>query len=142
MDRTVTDAINELNAFVATGDEYEDIEELDRLTDGLSKVPNAPAALPALFGVLERHPDFFLGAPGPVVHTIEAIGGHAQELGNSIERTPVDLTVWMVNRLLNSALDVDARKSWIETLRAVADNPEVAEPVRNSAKQFLRFQGE
>ena len=134
-------ACGRARTFGESGDRYADIERLAEITEKLPTLADAATALPALFGVLERHPDDDLGAPGPVVHTIEAIGGHIPELLKSIGRVPVDLTVWMVNRLLNSELDANTRKALMETLRDVADNETVTEDVRESSRRFLAFQG-
>lgn len=142
MNRTVADVIAKLDTFVASGEECEDVDCLDAVVDGLRSMPGAPAALPALFGLLERHSQCDLGAPGPIVHEIEAIGGHVSELLASIRRFPVDLTVWMVNRLLNSDLEPPIREALLNALRDVAMNEAVTEQVRESARQFLEFQGE
>ena len=141
MNRTVADIIAKLDAFVASGNECEDVDRLDAVVDGLRSMPGARTALPALFDLLERHPQSDLGAPGPIVHEIEAIGGHVSELLASIRRFPVDLTVWMVNRLLNSDLEPPIREELLDALRDVATNKAVIEQVRESARQFLEYQG-
>lgn len=140
MERTVENVVAELNEFVTQDDEYADIDRLTEITDGLAELPGSSAALPALFGVLERHPNSDLGAPGPVVHCIESIGGHVPELSASIKRAPVDLTVWMVNRLLNSDLDADTRSSLLAALEVVARDESASQSVRDSARGFLGHQ--
>ena len=49
-------------------------ERLYELTDALMATPSSPpeAAIPELFGVMERMSDANLGSPGPLVHTLEA----------------------------------------------------------------------
>jgi len=141
MSRTVHDVVADLDAFMAVNDGCGDVDRLNAITYGLAAQPAASTALPALFAVLERHPTSDLGAPGPIVHTIEAIGGHIDELLGSIRRAPVDLTVWMVNRLLNSDLDAGVRESLIDALRDVARNEALPQHVRDSAREYLEFQG-
>src|SRR5262245_27654729 len=54
-------------------------------------------AIPAMFALFERYPEAELGNPGPLVHTIEAMGGYENQLRMSIERCPSFYTLWMVN---------------------------------------------
>ena len=138
--RSVSDIIAELGAFTAMDDENADVQRLDEITDGLASIDDASVALPALFGVLERHADCELGVPGPIVHTIEAIGDHTDELLASITRVPTTLSVWMVNRLLNFDLPHDLRKSLISTLTRVSIDDSVADNIRDSANESLEFQ--
>ena len=78
-------------------------ERLSELTDALTGIPGGPeAAIPELFGVMERMPDADLGSPGPLVHTLEALKGYEVELIRSVSRSPSLLSVWMINRILNT----------------------------------------
>ena len=140
MSRTVNDVIAELGEFMAVDDECEDVGRLYVITDGLPGMSSASAALPALFGVLERHPHCDLGSPGPIVHAIEAIGGHVPGLVASLRCIPVPLTVEMVNRLPNSDLEDAVREALIHELRGVAEDEAVGDSVRDVAKYSLDFQ--
>jgi hypothetical protein len=65
-------------------------ERLYGLTDALIAAPDVPpeAAIPEVFGVMERMPAADLGLPGPLVHTLEALKGYEPELMRSVRRSP------------------------------------------------------
>jgi hypothetical protein len=70
-----------------------------------------------MFGLMERMPDVELGSPGPLVHTLEAIPGYESYLVNSVRKQPSLLSVWMVNRMLNSPILEDHRQFWMALLQ-------------------------
>jgi hypothetical protein len=116
-------------------------ERLSELTEALMAIPGAgEAAIPELFGVMERMPDADLGSPGPLVHTLEALKGYEQELIRSIRRCPSLLSVWMVNRILNTDLPSDIRRSYMSLLNEAATRPEVSKAVHDDARDFLELQ--
>src|SRR4051812_22930871 len=88
-------------------------ERLDELTNELLTMPNAQAAIPELFDVMERLPDSELGSTGSLVHTLEKLPGYEQELVRSVRRRPAILSVWMINRILNAKLSDDQRRMYI-----------------------------
>jgi hypothetical protein len=112
------------------------------LTDALAATPGGPpaASIPELFGVMERMPDADLGSPGPLVHTLEAWRGYETELIRSVRRRPSLLSVWMVNRILNTDLPSDSRHSYLSLLNEAATRSDVPKAVRESAREFLELQ--
>src|SRR5689334_5693735 len=87
-------------------DEQAGINKLNDLTDELMASPQPERAIPVMFAVMERMPDTYMGTPGPLVHTLEQMSGlYEGELVESIKRQPADLSVWMVNRILNAERD-------------------------------------
>jgi|SRR5471030_50595 len=118
------DVISALDAFVpADGAEnigrlYEILDPLQQLTPDL----RAPV-IPAILGLIERHPEAELGSPGPLVHELESIPGHESFLRDSVLRHPADLNIWMVNRIFNSELILGVRSSWLEVLETVLKHP-------------------
>ena len=117
-------------------------ERLYELTDALTSTPGGPpdAAIPELFGVMERMPDADLGSPGPLVHTLEALKGYEGELIRSVRRSPSLLSVWMVNRILNTDLPSDTRESYMSLLNETATRPDVPKAVREDARDFVQLQ--
>ena len=115
-------------------------ERLWQLTDALMSLPEPERAIPELFRVMERLPDTDLGSPGPLVHTLEVLKGYEAELIRSIRRSPSLLSVWMVNRILNTELQPEIRKSYISLLDDAAARSDVPKTVRNDARHFLEFQ--
>ena len=94
-----------------------------------------------MFSVMERLPDADLGSPGPLVHTMERWrGGYENELVNSVRRCPSMLSVWMVNRILNSDLPDNTRRTYVSPLHYAATHPSASEDVRESAREFIEFQ--
>jgi hypothetical protein len=115
-------------------------ERLAELTDALMSIPHAEKAIPELFSVMERLPDADLGSPGPLVHTLERLHGYEEELVSSIHRRPSLLSVWMVNRILNTDLPDDARLSFIALLNEATTHPNAPESVREDARSFVELQ--
>ena len=116
-------------------------ERLAELTDALMSVSEPEQAVPEMFRLIERLSDAHLGSPGPLVHTMERWRGrYEDELVNSIRRRPTKLSVWMVNRILNSDLPRDTRRLYMSLLNEAATHPAASEPVRESARHFIEFQ--
>ena len=117
-------------------------ERLYELTDALVATPGGPpeAAIPELFGVMERMPDADLGSPGPLVHTLEALKGYEAELIRSVRRSPSLLSVWMVNRILNTDLPSATRDSYMSLLNEAATRSDVPRAVRDDARGFVQLQ--
>jgi hypothetical protein len=114
-------------------------EQLHQLTDALMKLPSPERAIPELFAVMERFPDAELGSPGPLVHTLERMN-YAEELVASVRRRPTPHTVWMINRILNTALPPERRQSYLELLASVEHHPTATDSARDQARDFLEFQ--
>ena len=136
------DVITELDVFVPA-DEVENVgylyEVLDRLTP-LAPELRAPV-IPAIFRLIERHPEAELGSPGPLVHMLESIPGYEPFLRDSVLRQPVDLSIWMVNRILNSEISTSARSNWIAVLEAVLEHPLASREAQDVASSLLKHQG-
>ena len=137
---TVRAVIEALSSFEAVQDETENLHRLYQILEGFDSLPNRELAMPAMFSLMERFPEALFGSPGPLVHELEAIPGYQPLLKQSMAKQPTDLTVWMVNRLLNSKLSSEDRRSWLGILRSAAEHPRAAIPVREAALCFLERQ--
>jgi hypothetical protein len=89
---------------------------------------------------LERLDGADLGAPGPIVHFLESVGGYEEELRRSLERKPTYYAIWMVNRILNGARGAP-RESWLEEMRKIAMRQDIRSELSERAKEYLAFQG-
>jgi hypothetical protein len=100
--------------------------------------------IPVLFEVMERWPEDDLGCPGPLVHCIEGqpLEDYEPLLLQSFRRRPVWLTIWMVNRILNTKRKGDDRERLLAALRSVAEHPLASEFQKESAARFLKVQAE
>lgn len=116
------------------------MERLQELTGAVATLPSPELAVPEMFQLMERMPEAELGSPGPLVHTLEGIPGYEGHLADSVRRQPSLLSVWMVNRILNSPLMEDQRQFWIALLRRSADRPDLPQAVRKDVLGFLARQ--
>ena len=100
-----------------------DYEQAYELIDSVSLMEKAEQAraIPALFEFIETHFDKDLGSPGPFVHFLEEQDCE-QELLESLRRKPTDLTVHMVNRILNSLSGIEHTR-WLKELEIVIIHP-------------------
>jgi hypothetical protein len=92
-----------------------------------------------MFALMERMEDVDLGSPGPLVHALESTGAaYEPGLMESVRRKPSSLSVWMVNRILNTTR-VD-RAAWLDLLAVAATHPLASDTTRSAAKAFLAHQ--
>lgn len=92
-----------------------------------------------MFALMERLDDVDLGAPGPLVHALESTGrDYEAPLEESVRRKPSPLSVWMVNRILNT--DPPDRQSWLDLLTLAAAHPLASEATHADARDFLAHQ--
>jgi hypothetical protein len=136
---SVDATIAALKAFVPTGD-GKDVAGLYEILEGFGSLPGRDRAIRAMFQLMERFPDADLGAPGPLVHEIEAIDGYQLLLRESLHRRPTEHTLGMVNRILNSRLSEEDRRSWMKELFAVAHHPDAPVSARQAAQFFIDHQ--
>jgi len=116
------------------------MERLYELTDAALELNEPGTLMPEMFQLMERLPEEDLGSPGPLVHTLEAMPGYEPYLSESMRRKPSSLSVWMVNRILNSSVSADRRVVWLALLEKATEDPEIPESVRRDARDFLTLQ--
>jgi len=126
MTRSADDLVSELQAFEPADDGADNVHRLNELLAGFAALPGCERVAPALFALLERHPQADFGTPGPLAHALEALPGYPALLADSLERQPTELTGWLANRL--------------KRLTVVTSHPQAAANVRDSAIRFLDFQ--
>jgi hypothetical protein len=97
-------------------------------------------AIPAMFALFERFPDAELGNPGPLVHTLERMGGYEGELRRSLHRRASFYTVWMVNRIINGEKEARVRRDWLAVLENVASDERNLADVREEASRLVAHQ--
>lgn len=92
-----------------------------------------------MFDLMERLDDVDLGSPGPLVHALESTGGaYEPRLEASVRRKPSPLSVWMVNRILNT--DRSDRQYWLDLLTLAATHPLASATTHAEAQAFLTYQ--
>jgi hypothetical protein len=137
---SIDSVIAALDAFQPSAVDTHNVHRLYEIFDGFRSLSGRERAAPAIYALLERFPDAELGSPGPLVHELEAIVGYQALLLASLHRQPSDLTVWMVNRILNSELSSEQRQMWLSELRAAGQHPNAPESTRMSVTDFLEYQ--
>ena len=96
-----------------------------------------------LLSIFERFPnDDGYESFWSIVHTLEAFPGYEPHLIKSIERTPAELSLTMVNRLLNAGVSEVSGLSLIALLEAVASSSKVDRPVAKAAQGCLSYQAQ
>ena len=116
-------------------------QKLSELTDASLLLPSPERIIPELFKVIERLPDSDLGSPGPIVHTLEKMrGSYEAHLLESVRGHPTVLSVWMVNRILNTALSPESRGVWMAVLEDASKHSLANEETRESALNFIDHQ--
>jgi hypothetical protein len=143
---TYEEVISGLRSLEARDFDYNNIdacgwERLEELTVALMELPSPERAIPELFSVMERLPESDLGSPGPLVHTMEKlVGSYEEELAESVRRRPTELSVWMVNRILNGELSEARRQHYLALLEAAAIHPSANDTLRDVVRGFLDHQ--
>jgi hypothetical protein len=139
MARELAAILRDLESVDLAGDDY--MSRLYDLAAELEAAPDRSKAIGSVFSFMERHPDADLGTPGPLVHFLELFSGPEYEtpLVASLSRQPTPMTVWMLNRLINSLRGSD-RERYIEILRSLSSesNPNIS--VRERASRYLTHQ--
>jgi hypothetical protein len=117
------------------------IERLEELTEELRRCDDAELAVAPILRFIEEHPSQDLGAPGPLVHFVEQFyrRGYEDELVKSVESRPTDLSVWMLNRLINGSEGIE-KEHYIGVLRRVAKDKRTDATLRSLADEFLSYQ--
>jgi hypothetical protein len=143
-DSRIVALIAALNSFEPSRDDIDKLYDLYRLFEGFHSLPDRDRVAPALFGLVERFPDRESGSSGPLDHHVgallrwlEAIPSHLPLLRESLHRWPVQHTVWMVIRQLNTTLPRDQTESWLSELRAAAEHPLASAQTRRFAEDSL-----
>jgi hypothetical protein len=102
----------------------------------IAKLHEADELMHDLFAVLERFPDTFLGAPGPVVRALEAIEGYEDMLRASVRKKPTMHTLAMMMRIVNACRSREERRKWNRLIRTIADDESLG-PLSEEASAFL-----
>ncbi len=146
MKRTTDKIIEIINTFTPFDeDDFENDNEtfLSELTEELLSNPCPEKAINPFLILIEKNSTADLGSPGPIVHFLEKfIGSYEKCLYQSLERKPSLLTIWILNRILNSAEEITTKKDLMERMYNVTLHPLATDNEKEEANEFLRFQHE
>ena len=129
--------IDELNKFDPAQCDWKD---LDVLIEKASE-HSGEDIVKALLNLFERFPEHDgYGVFWSIIHTLETIGCYETELVNSIQRQPHEMSVLMLNRLLNDGdNEINGRKI-VEILQDIAANNSFSHEIRKQAKNLIEDQ--
>lgn len=84
---------------------------LDEIDDEIEKFRKSldSSVIQEIFMIFEKYPQFHFGIPGSLTHYVESFykqgDTYEKELMASLNRTPTELTLFMLNRLINGTED-------------------------------------
>lgn len=111
---------------------------LERVVVEAGEVPDPDRVFPYVFRFFERYPDAELGMPGPLVHFVERYyPRYVDELERSLKRKPTTYAVWMVHRVLNSAVPSDMKQRLLPMLESVLQHAKADDLAKEAATTFL-----
>ncbi len=132
--RNIEDVVRDIDSFIPVNDEWEALDELVEEACNFNDI----RVVKSLLFVLERNPEHDgHGTFWSVVHGLENIGNYEKELVQSVLNKPHEMSLLMLNRLLNSNVDLIDGKPIVEILREVSDNSKFSKGHRETAKQYL-----
>ena len=135
MDEDIRRLFDELEDHI--GDDWiEDYE--DELVNALEARTDKERFIEPIFALPEKYPLADWGIPGALAHFLESFDTETEErfLLNSLERQPTMLTVFMLNRLINT----DGKPEYLAAMRGIAGNTAIASEISASAWDFDEFQ--
>jgi hypothetical protein len=126
---------------ISDAQSVEHLKALQALIPELEPATCGPEEFEALLGVLERAPlDDGFESYWSIVHFLEACEGYEPSLLASIGRQPTELSLAMVNRMLNAGIEAYGDQALLDVLIKVAQRPELDERLRIVACGFVEHQ--
>jgi hypothetical protein len=122
--------------FIDNDEENEMIDVEYELVEYLEENLYSTNILNRLFKFIEHNNLAFLGMPGPIVHYIESITDYEKELLKSIKRQPSLTTLTMLNRILNSDVDIDTKNEYKILLDEIVKK-ELNEEIKDEVQDII-----
>ncbi|WP_214229584.1 hypothetical protein [Pedobacter sp. B4-66] len=141
---TTQEIIIEINKLIIQSlDDLGALERIDKLTNLLRVNGDGYLACEHLIYLLERHPNVEFGTPGEPVHTLETFQGYYEVfLYQSLERQPTQMTVWMLNRIINAEANIEKKNELLNRLGNCLNHPSANEVAKEATLNFLKYQTE
>lgn len=135
--RTVEVILKDIEEFIPVDDEWEALDEL--IFEALSA--NDSRIIKSLLGVLERNQEHDgYGVFWSIVHGLEGAGNYEKELVLSLNRRPHEMSLIILNRMLNGGLYEIDGKPILNVLEEIALNQKFPESIREIANDFICYQ--
>jgi hypothetical protein len=125
-------------AAIALFDDF--VPRSESLTEEWTSTGAGVETIEPILRFMESHPSLDFGSPGPLVHFVERFygRGYEQRLLQSIQRRPIALTAWMLNRVINGTKDAGTRMSFIDLMEKASGNPLVDQETRDLMAHFVQ----
>lgn len=132
--------LDELKKAVTAENILETQSLLERIDEKFS-ISDVHVIIEFVLEIMEKNPCLDFGSPGPLVHFMERYYGKGYEdlLLKSLERKPIEHTVWMTNRILNDP-QFKGRQQFLKTLESSLKNENLEDSTRAEILSLLRFQ--
>ena len=138
MNDDIQEIISRIEHFEPTDDGW---LELDGLIQRLLAFEHPERGIDALLGVLERFPEGDgYGVFWSILHALESLPGYQNKLVESVLRRPSEMTVTMINRMLNAGLTEVGGTNLLILLENVARNQTYPAAIREEAKGYIEWQ--
>ncbi len=134
MTRPISQICDEIDAFQPIDGEWLPLDDL--IAEALDH-PDASAAFRSLLGVFARFPDDDgAGVFWSIIHGLESFPDYQPTLLTAVRESPTELSLTMVNRMLNANETHVGDVSWLSVLQAVAGNDAYFQRLRAVASRF------
>jgi len=90
--------------------------------------------------LFENNPEFDFGSPGSLTHYLERFykKGYEKKLISSIQRRPTGHTLWMLNRIINSA-STQEKKEYLLVIKNIYSDNRLEQTLRDRALKFYQL---
>lgn len=121
--------------------ENEDFYETEQILEKVNAEEVADSYIEPILHFMEENPDIDYGAPGPVVHFMESTDGYEDLLIESISRTPISHTIWMLNRIVND-INSKNRKKYFKLMKKQLKRKDISDDLKEEIEEYIDFQEE
>jgi hypothetical protein len=111
-----------------------DWSDFIKLLDELWATKNPQKSYKTLFELLVKYDDDYMECQWAIIHGMEHFGEYESELVDSLTTKPVDLTLTMLSRLINSGRKQIAMTSIETLLGQILDRPDNNDELRRLAQ--------
>lgn len=137
--RNIETIIKDIEEYEPVDDEWDSLDELI----GEACSANDQRFIKPLLGLLERNQNRDgYGVFWSIVHGLEEMGGYETDLVASVLSKPHEMSVLMLNRMLNGHIQVIDGRPILDILKEVSANTDFPNTIREDAIGFIAYQRE
>ena len=143
---TVYQIIDTLNNFIPISEDDEEKNNesyFSQIMEFIKNKEDLELTIEPIFSLIEKYPLTDFGMPGPFIHKLESfIGYYENYLFESLQRRPTQLTILMLNRIINGEQNIIIKQNLIDRLQSYSDHPLLDEESNELIKDFVEYQNE